>query len=277
MKNLPASTIASADRIPTKTKNQHILKFPAADIGDFFKESLSAWVDDRASSMGAALAYYTLFSIAPLLMIVIAVAGAVFGEEAALGAIYSQLASILGSDGALAVQGLIQTVQENKQSGWGAVLGVALLVLGATTVVAELQSALDVIWRAPQVVQRAGWLRWLQSRFLSLSLVLGMGFLLMVSLVLSAAVAAWGVVVGTFILQPRYFLARSEFYSELGVICGDVRDDLQTDAERPSCLPRRLGWRRPDFSPVWNRQIADRHLYRDKRRSQRVRGCQFTG
>ena len=142
--------------------------------------------------MGASLAYYTLFSIAPLLMIVIAVAGLVFGEEATRGAIYSQLASILGSEGALAVQGLIQSVQENQQSGWGAVLGVALLVLGATTVVAELQSALDVIWRAPQVIQRAGWLRWLQTRFLSLSLVLGMGFLLMVSLVVSAVVAAWG-------------------------------------------------------------------------------------
>ena len=142
--------------------------------------------------MGASLAYYTLFSIAPLLMIVIAVAGLVFGEEAARGAIYSQLASILGIEGALAVQGLIQSVQENQQSGWGAVLGVALLVLGATTVVAELQSALDVIWRAPQVIQRAGWLRWLQTRFLSLSLVLGMGFLLMVSLVVSAVVAAWG-------------------------------------------------------------------------------------
>ena len=142
--------------------------------------------------MGASLAYYTLFSIAPLLMIVIAVAGSVFGEEAARGAIYAQLVSILGPEGALAVQGLIRSVQENQQSGWGAVLGVALLVLGATTVVAELQSALNVIWRAPQGIQRTGWLRWLQTRFLSFSLVLGMGFLLMVSLVVSAVVAAWG-------------------------------------------------------------------------------------
>ena len=192
MKKPLASTIASLDKIPTNATNQRIPQFRAADIGDFFKESLSAWVDDRASSMGAALAYYTLFSIAPLLMIVIAVAGSVFGDEAARGAIYSQLASILGPEGALAVQGLIQSVQENQQSGWGAVLGVVLLLLGATTVVAELQSSLNVIWCAPQVIQRAGWLRWLQTRFLSFSLVLGMGFLLMVSLVVSAVVAAWG-------------------------------------------------------------------------------------
>jgi membrane protein len=161
-------------------------------VVSFLKDSLSAWVDDRASSMGASLAYYTLFSIAPLLLIVIAVAGTVFGEDAARGALYAQLASMLGRDGALAVQGLIQSVQANQQSGWGAALGVALLMLGATTVVAELQTALNVIWRVPSTADHPGWLRWLQARFLSFSLVLGMGFLLMVSLVVSAGAAAVG-------------------------------------------------------------------------------------
>lgn len=185
----------AVDLIKSTSKDRPVLirrVFGVADIAEFLKASITAWIDDRASSMGASLAYYTLFSIAPLLMIVIAVAGSVFGEDAARGAIYSQLSSMLGPEGALAVQGLIQSVQDNHQSGWGAILGVALLMLGATTVVAELQTSLNVIWRAPQVVERPGWLRWLQSRFLSFSLVLGMGFLLMVSLVLSAAVAVWG-------------------------------------------------------------------------------------
>jgi membrane protein len=163
-----------------------------SEVGKFLKDSLNAWVDDRASSMGASLAYYTLFSIAPLLLIVIAVAGTVFGKDAASGAIYTQLASILGKDGALAVQGLIASVQANQQSGWGAALGIGLMILGATTVVAELEASMNVIWRAPKAPARPGWFLWLRTRFLSFSLVLGMGFLLIVSLVISALVAVWG-------------------------------------------------------------------------------------
>ena len=162
------------------------------DAWPFIRDSLVAWNTDRASSMGAALAYYTLFSIAPMLLIVIAVAGSVFGTQAAQGAIYSQLASMLGSEGALAVQSLVSSVKSHQQSGWGALLGVVLLIVGATTVVAELQTSLDLIWRVPATVSDSSWAQWARNRFLSLSLVLGMGFLLMVSLLFSAAVAAFG-------------------------------------------------------------------------------------
>jgi len=185
-------SISSGDRLLPPAPGGPASHFHLRDSGRFLKQALNAWIDDRASSMGAALAYYTLFSIAPLLLIVIAVAGSVFGQDAASGAIYKQLASLLGQEGALAVQGLIQSVQAHQQSGWGAALGVGLLLLGATTVVAELQTSLNVIWHAPEQGANPGWLRWLKARFLSLGLVLGMGFLLMVSLVVSAVVAVWG-------------------------------------------------------------------------------------
>jgi membrane protein len=156
------------------------------------KDAVAAWLDDRAPSMGAALAYYTLFSIAPLLLIVIALAGALFGAEAAEGEIVRQLQHLIGADGAKAIQGLLASVRQREQSGWGAVLGGVLLLVGATSVFAELQESLDRIWRAPARPGMPGWWPLLRSRLLSFGLILGVGFLLMVSLVTSAALSAWG-------------------------------------------------------------------------------------
>ena len=146
--------------------------------------------------MGAALAYYTLFSIAPLLLIVIAVAGALFGAEAAEGEIFRQLQGLLGADGATAVQGLLASVRQREQSGWGALVGGVLLLVGATSVFAELQDSLDRIWRAPARAGTPGWWRVLRARLLSFGLILGIGFLLMVSLVVSAGAGRLGPLVG---------------------------------------------------------------------------------
>ena len=152
----------------------------------------SAWLADRAPTMGAALAYYTLFSMAPLLLIAISVAGAVFGIDAARGEILGQLRSLLGSDGAAAVAEMLDNVRRSGQSALGTLVGAVLLVIGATTVFAELQDSLDHIWRV-DTPRRGGTLwQWLRARLLSFGLVLGVGFLLMVSLAVSAALAAWG-------------------------------------------------------------------------------------
>ena len=156
------------------------------------RDAVIAWFDDRAPTMGAALAYYTLFSIAPLLLIVIAVAGAVFGADAAEGEIFRQLQGLLGAEGATAVQGLLASVRQREQSGWGALVGGVLLVVGATSVFAELQDSLDRIWRAPVRPGTSGWWLLLRSRLLSFGFILGIGFLLMVSLVISAGLSAWG-------------------------------------------------------------------------------------
>lgn len=155
------------------------------------RDAAASWVDDYAASMGAALAFYTLFSIAPLLLIVVSVAGLVFGEEAARGEIFGQLSQLMGADGARTLQSLLEGVNRPKAGIAGTLVGVGVLLVGATTVFAELQDALDRIWRAPQRPAGVGAWRLLRQRLLSLGLVLGIGFLLMVSLLVSAALAKW--------------------------------------------------------------------------------------
>jgi membrane protein len=181
---LPRPQPARAPAAPQPLRPHHLPKL--------LKDSVLAWINDDAPSMGAALAYYTLFSIAPLLLIVIGIAGAVFGMEAARGAIFDQLSGLLGAEAATAVQGLLQSVDAHGDSLLSTVIGAVLLFIGATTVVAELQRALDAIWRAPSRPKPPGWLAFLRTRLLSFGLILGVGFLLMVSLVVSAGLAAWG-------------------------------------------------------------------------------------
>ncbi len=154
------------------------------------RDAVSSWIDDYGQSMGAALAYYTVFSIAPLLLIVISIAGLVFGAEAARGEILQQLGGLMGEDAAHAIQGLLESASEPATSAFAAALGTIMLVIGSTTVFGELQDAMDRIWRVPQQNKPGGLWGLLRSRFLSFGMVLGIGFLLMVSLVFSAALAA---------------------------------------------------------------------------------------
>ncbi len=164
------------------------------------KSVFSSWSDDYAPSMGAALAYYTMFSIAPLLLIVISVAGLVFGEEAARGEIFHQLRGLMGAEGAQAVQGLLESANKPTQGIVSTIIGAILLLVGATTVFGELQSDLDRIWRAPVRENTSGIWGLLRTRLLSFGMIMGLGFLMMVSLVFSAALAAmskwWGPVFG---------------------------------------------------------------------------------
>lgn len=155
------------------------------------KAAASSWVDDYAQSMGAALAYYTMLSIAPFLLIVVSLAGMIFGVEAARGEIAAQLEGLMGREGAEAVQKLLESASKPAESVSAAVAGLVLLLVGATSVFAELQDSLDRIWRAPK---RPGMGLWslLRARLLSFGTIAGISFLLMVSLVISAALAALG-------------------------------------------------------------------------------------
>jgi membrane protein len=161
------------------------------NIWILIRAAASSWVDDYAQSMGAALAYYTMFSIAPLLLIVISVAGLIFGVEAARGEIFSQLQGLMGQQGADAVQGLLESVSKPAESITAMLVGTVLLLIGATSVFGELQDALDRIWRAPKRNKGGIW-SLLRARLLSFGMIMGIGFLLMVSLVVSAALAALG-------------------------------------------------------------------------------------
>lgn len=150
----------------------------------------NAWIDDYAPSMGAALSYYTLFSLAPLLVMIIAIAGMVFGQDAAEGAIIAQLQGIMGQEGATAVQGLLKAAREPSTGIVASIVGGLLLLLGATAIFAELQTDLDRIWEVPEKAKPSGVWGWLRARVLSFGLVLGLAFMLMLSLVVSAALAA---------------------------------------------------------------------------------------
>ena len=155
-----------------------------------FVAAANAWMDDYAPSMGAALSYYTLFSLAPLLVMIIAIAGFVFGQDAAQGAIIAQLQGIMGKEGATAVQGLLQAAREPSTGIVASIVGGVLVLLGATATFAELQTDLDRIWRVPAKAKPSGIWGWLRSRVLSFGLVLGFAFMLMISLVVSAALSA---------------------------------------------------------------------------------------
>lgn len=182
-------------------------KLTPTTLWSLIKISVASWIDDYAPSMGAALAYYTLFSIAPLLLIVISVAGLVFGVDAARGEISEQLQGLMGEQGARAVEGLLARVNQPSAGIASTVIGALVLLVGATTVFAELQDSLDRIWDVPR--RRDGGL-WslLRTRLLSFGMILGIGFLLMVSLVLSALLSAlgkfWGPAFGHWILVARF-------------------------------------------------------------------------
>lgn len=155
-------------------------------------KTFSSWLNDYAPSMGAALAYYTLFSMAPLLLIVVSVAGLVFGQDAARGEIEAQLRQLMGDGGAHAVQDLLASVRQPVEGTLATLIGLGLLFLGATTVFAELQDALDRIWHVPARQRASGWLALVRARLLSFGMIMAIGFLLIVSLVASAALAVLG-------------------------------------------------------------------------------------
>ncbi len=180
-----------------------------------FRQMFQAWSDDYVPSMGAALAYYTMFSLAPLLLIVIAIAGLVFGQDAARGEIEVQLRSLMGEGSAVAVQELLKSVRKPAPGMVATVVGVGLLLVGATTVFGELQDTLNRIWKVPVPSKVGGWIKLVRSRLLSFGMVLAMGFLLVVSLLLSAALAVagrwWGPLFGEWQLLATVANALSGF------------------------------------------------------------------
>jgi membrane protein len=158
---------------------------------DLVKRAAVKWNADDCLTLGAALAYYTVFSLAPVLVIVIAVAGAVFGPEAAQGEIVGQIRGLVGEEGATAIQSLIQSASRQGAGPRATIIGLLVLLFGSTSAFSQLQSALNTIWEVPPPTHGGLWAT-VRARFLSFAAVLGTGFLLSVSLVLSAAVAALG-------------------------------------------------------------------------------------
>ncbi|QGZ43302.1 YihY/virulence factor BrkB family protein [Pseudoduganella flava] len=144
------------------------------------------WFEHRGSSKGAALAFYTLFSIAPVLVLVIAIAGFFYGKEAAQGELFAQLRGMVGAQGAEAIQLILAGAHNEDEGRIATIVAGALLLFGATSVFAELKTSLDEIWQLPPVTDNTVW-DTIRTRLLSFGLILALGFLLLVSLVVSAA------------------------------------------------------------------------------------------
>jgi membrane protein len=179
--------------------------------------AVSEWFEHRCASKGAALAFYTLFSMAPVLVLVIAVAGFFYGAEAAQGQLLGQLKGLMGASGAEAIQ-LVLAGARNHQSGTRAtIIATVLLLFGATSVFAELKDSLDQIWGVPKPAG-SNWWDVLRTRLLSFGLILVLGFLLMVSLVVSAALAVLQSYVGGLWKDATVVLAWIAWLVSFGVI-----------------------------------------------------------
>jgi membrane protein len=184
-----ASTTLATRPLASAKRPKHSLR----QWSKLLKAAATAWVADYAPSMGAALSYYSVFSLAPLLLLVISIAGLVFGQDAVRGEVFGQLQGLLGVDASKAIEAVLASVSNKKTEGLvSTVIGAVVLLIGATTVFGELQDALDRIWRAPVRDRSGGVWALVRARLLSFGMILGIAFLLMVSLVLSAAVAALG-------------------------------------------------------------------------------------
>lgn len=154
-------------------------------FGRVFKKAFLGFIEDNAFKLSASLSYYTIFAIGPLLLIIISLAGVFFGKEAVQGKLYGQIKGLVGNDAAIQIQEIIQNVSQTHQSVIGAVVGIIVLVIGATGVFTEIQDSINYIWSV-KAKPKKGWLKFLMNRLISFSLVVSMGFILLVSLIINA-------------------------------------------------------------------------------------------
>lgn len=184
---------------------------------ELFKEAATGWSDDNVPTLGAALAYYTIFSIAPLLIVAIAVAGWVFGEQAARGELFNSIQSMVGANGAEAIQAMIKGASKSGSGVVATIIGVVTLLIGASSVFAQLQLAFNMIWKvAPR--PGAGIKNIIRQRAFTFAMVIGIGFLLLVSLIVSAALTVVGNLVVNALPGGSAIWQVVNFVVSLGVI-----------------------------------------------------------
>jgi membrane protein len=151
------------------------------------KRAAIEFVEDNGMKLSASLSYYTVFSIGPVLIIIISLAGIFYGKEAVQGNIYYQLNGIVGSGAAVQIQEIIQNIEKSQLSASGALFGIIALIVGATGVFTEIQDSINYIWAVKAKPQK-GWLKLIMNRLLSFSLIISFGFVLLVSLIVHAMV-----------------------------------------------------------------------------------------
>lgn len=182
-------------------------------------QAVAAWWNDDLLRLGASVAYYTHFAVAPILLIAIAVAGAVFGDEAVRGEIIGQIDGLVGRDGGVAVQALVEGAGNPESNAMAATIGAVTSLLAACGVFLELQAALNVVWRA-QPAPSGLFRGFLLSRAQSFGLVLAIGFLLLVSLAVSAALAGLGAWLGNRVAGAEALVSALNWVLSIAVASG---------------------------------------------------------
>ncbi|WP_247234989.1 YihY/virulence factor BrkB family protein [Telluribacter sp. SYSU D00476] len=162
-------------------------KIQLKDYWSMVKDSASEFIEDNCVKLAAALSYYTVFSLAPMLLVIISVASIFLGREAIQGELFGQIQSLVGQSVAVQLQEIIKNAELSNKSGLAATVGIGTLVIGATTLFAEMQDSINFIWSIKAKPKR-GWLKLLKTRLISFSLILSLGFLLIVSLGINALV-----------------------------------------------------------------------------------------
>jgi len=167
------------------------------NAGKLLKDTFSGFMADKGLKLSASLSYYTVFSLAPLLLLVISLAGAIYGQEASEGRIFEEINGLIGNQAAAQVQQIIRNLQLSGKSTISAIIGGVTLVIGATTVFGEIQDSINMIWRV-KAKPKKGWLKLIKDRLLSGSIIVGLGFLLIVSLIINGALMALNDILKTY-------------------------------------------------------------------------------
>lgn len=175
----------------------------------FLKEVFNEWYNNNAMSLSAALSFYTIFSLPPLLIIIIFVAGLVWGTDAVEGKIVSEIQSLIGKDGAIAIQTILKNARRPDISKLASIVGIVTLIVASTGVFAQLQYSLNTIWNV-KVKSSASWYKVIFDRLLSFTMVLSIGFLLIVSLVINALLSAFDDYISSFLYDSVYL-----YYTQL--------------------------------------------------------------
>ena len=149
------------------------------------KKTVTEFIDDEGAKLSASLSYFTIFSVAPFLVIIISISSLVFGREAVEGKVYGQIKTLIGSDAAIQIQHIIANVQLKDQGIWGLIIGGIVLILGATGVFTEIQGSINYIWSI-RAKPKKGLLKLIIDRLVSFSLIVGVGFILLVSLIINS-------------------------------------------------------------------------------------------
>lgn len=164
-------------------------KLSVKGIGQMLGKAFVGFDDDKVFKLSASLAYYTVFSIGPMIIVIIYLAGVLFGREAVEGTVFGEIRGLVGSDAALQIQNIIKNAALNKGSSVAATIGVVTLLIGATTVFAEIQESINMIWNLKPKPKK-GWLKMIMNRLLSFSVIISLGFIMLVSLVLNGLIEA---------------------------------------------------------------------------------------